>query len=698
MTSASIRGFTAANLRLNMSLESRIRATRICSVLFVIGFTWLWLARTTGTVTPAAAALLVGFVLACAAFGNLLSRMTAYLVGWHPGIAHELLIGFLFANTILFALTLASPLGIGLHVALLGVAALFSMLPRLARFPRTDLSLQAEFGSLACIVFSGVVATLWVHEQQPVVKIVGDMSIFTVWCDVFIHARAIGAFVHAHGVTTLSDIKVAGMPAAAYHFGSYMMPAALNGLTPTSAIDSYAAFHLPFGILIAGISAYVLVAIVLKATWPAVVGSAAVFALPDAYQQGFGIRYLSFEFMSQVNLGMLYGLACISMAWVFMIEACRRERPVGVAVAFAFLAACVTYKAHLFVANALILMLYPCIFFGRYRWKWRVVAALGVVVLFVSVIAAAERSPRMPYLRLDGSGMRPYVDILYDGFSSGWLKGLFGWLYYQHHVSVPTDVLLAAGLILFGSFGFWLVLTPIGLWKARPALAPRASSFVAIVVTNYMAMAMLLSTDKRLIGTPEEFLNRPHAWAYFVVVAFGAAALVIAAWQRWPLTKGWARSISIAFACIALLNVHHAAPNLETFPEWGGDWTSFAGFNSEPACLTRSAQYIHDHSGPNDLMQDSQFDRRLRTSAVAERQAYVAEGVFGGNVDTVASRIAQFRAVQSAHDVDTLKAWAAANHVDWYVMHPEDGGQWAPAFLVQAVFQCEGFSVFRFTR
>jgi hypothetical protein len=283
---------------------------------------------------------------------------------------------------------------------------------------------------------------------------------------------------------------------------------------------------------------------------------------------------------------------------------------------------------------------------------------------------------------------------LFNGFASGRIKDAFDWFFYNHHISVVTDALLAAALILFGTFGFWLFLTPIGLWAARSSLMPRALSFVAIVVVNYMAMSMLLAMDKRLIGTPEEFLNRPHAWAYFVVVAFGASALVMAMWNRWPRSKGWTLAASV-FAAGALLYVHHATPNLQTFPEWGREWASYAAFNSEPTCLIRSAQYIHDHSATAELMQDSQFDPRLRLTAISERQAYVVNADFGGQADLVAQRVAQIKTVQSSHDASALKAWAAANHIDWYLMHPEDNAQWDATFLGQAVYRCEGFGVFR---
>jgi hypothetical protein len=691
-----VRGAARAfDVRTLASSEAQIRVARLSSIAIVIVATWFWLARTTGELDPAAAGLTGGFTLGCFALGNWLSRFTGRLLSWNAGIAFELLLGFFFGNTILFVLTLASPLGIGGNLALVGLMALTTILTRRWQGPLPAGNIQAELGSLVCVLFASIVATLWVNDQQPMLRTdQGGLSVFTVWLDVFIHGRVISSFAQAHGLGSLSDIKLAGVPAVAYHFASYMMPAALDGLTTTTALDSYAAFQLPFGILLVGLAAYVLPAVVLRTTWPAVAASAALIALPDAYEQGFGIRYLSFQFMTQVNLGMLYGIACIAMAWLFMIDACRRERLVGVVVAFVLLAVCTSYKAHLFVANALILMLYPCAYFGRFRWRWRGCAALALTVLFVAVVMLSQLSPRVPTLRISGSGFKPYADILFGGFADGWLKSLFHWLYFEHHFPRVVDGAIAASLIVVASFGVWLVLTPLGLWKARRSLAPGAASFVVLIVVNYMAMSLFMALDDRGIGSQEEFVNRPHAWAFFIVVVFGAATLALVVSNARSMSRRRIWVFSSAVAVLLILSVLHFSRNLQTVPEWPA-YGTYAEFNGVPTCLIRSAQYVHDHARIDDVMQDSQFDPGFIASAIAERQAFVIRGTFGGGAAIATSRAARLETIQSSSDSDALTVWATANKIRWYLSRPEDGDRWNDAFLGQAAFSCDDFRVFR---
>lgn len=676
-----------------------MRRIRFASAAVVILASWSWLARTTGTAPVAAFALTAGFTVACLVFGEWLAGVASRFVAWQPGVAYELLLGFFFCNTLLFVLTLASPLGIATHVVLLGASAVACAVARRGRRPVPGRTLAAESGSLACIAFTALAATLWVRDTQPLMSVVDGSTVFNVWFDVFIHVREVSAFAQSHGLQSISDIKLAGVAAPAYHFASYMMPAALDALTSVSALDSYAAFQLPFGILLVGLAAYALVAVTLKTTWPAVFAAAAVVALPDAYQQGFGVHYLSFHFMSQVNLGMLYGIACIAMAWLFMIEACRRDRVRGIVASYVLLAVCLTYKAHLFVANAMILMLYPCLYFGRgverIRWWGRAMVAVALVALFVGVVSFAQMSPRVPTFRLDGSGVGPYVQILMGGFSDGWLRHAFKWLYFDHSLPRAANAILAASLILFGSFGLWIVVAPFAFWKTRRVADPRAWAFLSIIVVNYMVMSTGLALDQRGIGTPEEFVNRPQAWAYFVVVAFVAGIVAVSVADRWPIPRGRSRLLAGCLACAMLAGVFVEAHKLQTFPEWEA-YAEYADFNVAPTCLVRSAQYVRDHGRLGDRMQDSSFDPQMVATAIAERQSFVTRAGFGGNLKLVSERVDAVKAVQATADARALGAWARANRIHWYLMHPEDSGGWATHFLDQAVYRCEGFRVFRF--
>ncbi len=675
--------------------DPRVRLLRVASTGVAVIAACGWHVRTTGQAVPTALALLAVVVLTLASSGKWLTGALHRLVPVSPGVAFEFLIGFFLCNTALFAMTLISPLGIAWNAALVaGCLLLFGGWAHAAARP-VGRSVRAEAASFVTLLTAAVFATLWVTDQQPIVAVRDEDAIYSAWFDLFIHVREISAFAQSHGLSTLFDIKLSGVRAPVYHFASYMLPALVTSVGATSAMDAYAAVMLPFGLLLMGAAAYSLVTVCTRTTWPAVVAAVVLLSFPDAYQQGFGIHYLSFAFMSQVNLGMLYGIACISLAWLFMIEGCRTGLRAGVVLSFLFLALCATYKAHLFVANALVLMLYPCLFFGRHRLPVRLVAAVVATGLFMAVVHLSQQLPRVPTLRLDGSGLADYVDILMGGFADGFLKQSFTAVYYGHRWPHVVNAALAASLIVLASFGVWTVVGPLVLWRGRRSIASRTLVFIALVVGNYLAMSTLLALDERGIGSREEFVNRPHAWAYFVVVCFTAASLAHQFVPRGTrLVPRRTLALCLVVLSVASLGVSTFARDLQTLPEWSG-YGAYADFNSQPACLIRAALSIRDNAAPRDVVLDSALDARLAISAISERQTYVADAGFGGHADVVAERLAEVRPLLAAHDADALRGWAAAHRVTWLLLHADDAPGWSSRFLEQAVFRCEDYRVFR---
>ena len=672
----------------------RVDRWRLASQAVVVAVAWLWHIRSTGSVAPPALALIAALVAMTFVYGRAFQHWSRSIVAVDPGAAYQLVVGFLCFNSALFALTLASPLGMAGNLMVLGAIAIGLWL-RYRGIARCERLPSAELCSLLCIAFCAIAATAWVHEQQPVMTTAHDGRVFTVWTDVFIHARLISEFAQAHGLGTIENLRLAGGTSPIYHFASYLLPAALNAIAGTTAIDSYVAWHLPFGILLLGTAAYALIAVLVRKPWPALVATIAVVALPDALEQGFGIRLLGFHFMTQVNLGMLYGIACMTLAWILMIEACRSGRWHGVVVAFAFLALCVSYKAHLFLANALILMLYPCLRFAGLRRAQRGLLVLAVLVVFTAVVTLSQRSSSVPTIRVDGSGIVPYLAILYDGMDPGRLKTLFDRLYFGQHLPAIVNATLIGTLIAVTSFGAWLLIVPFVVRRWRRDLGPDTPFFVGLVVVNYLAMSLSLAVDDRRIGAIEELLNRPMAWAYFVLVAFVAAALYERLRMRFDRRGRRSPLLLIPLAVVALLGVQRQAVGLQLAPGWP-NLAAYADFNEVPACLVEAASFLRKHAAPGDVVLDSSFDPHFVLTALSERQAFVIAAPFAGETGGISERLTEVRALQSRADPQAFRAYAAARGIHWYVVHPDVGARWEPSFLEPAALRCGDLRVLRF--
>ena len=102
-----------------------------------------------------------------------------------------------------------------------------------------------------------------------------------------------------------------GEPLFLYHYASYAVPAAVDALTRSGAYEVFASFLLPVGVLLTGLAAFAFGGGVFG-RWPAVAASAALLLVPDAYQQGFGNKYLSVG--ASYNPAVLSGLTWSQIA------------------------------------------------------------------------------------------------------------------------------------------------------------------------------------------------------------------------------------------------------------------------------------------------------------------------------------------------------------------------------------------------
>lgn len=652
-----------------------------------------WHAKVTGGLAPAALGTLAAFAALCLGLGSALTACAPLPAEAKASPNLRFLVGFMACNTFLFALAILSPLDITgnvvLCVALAGAIAWFAR-------DRVRALAPARVGpELIALVVATIAATLWCRDGLTPIVTDGSSSVIRLWGDSYVHARIISALAQATGLASFSDIRMAGTPVYLYHYAMYATPAALTALTGTSAFAAYASFLLPFGVVLTSIAAFALVRTWWGA-WPALAAAIAVVALPDAYQQGFGNRYLSYHFMQQVNVGGLYGVACAALAWLFVITGTRSARFTAIAIGFALAGITLFYKAHVFVANSLLVLVYPCLFLPRPRPAWRAAALAGMVAVFAVGVVAGARLERAPTIRFDGSGAAAYVQRIawnYEpGMLASWLDGV------AHGAPLAGPALYAVGMamLLASTFGLWLV-AAIGVGASLRARVPAAIlAFPLLVVLNYLAMAFGLALDTKGIGSPDELLNRPLVWAYFVVAAWTAGGAWYRAWGDAPPAGPVARGALalIGLGCLAFPWMH--GENLQTYPRWTG-FETYASANTTPTCLVSAAVFLREHSGSREVIQDSENDPRFLVTAFAERQGYVT---YADNRPpaAMADRMRDLAAWRTMTDAAAIRRFAAERGIAWYLLRPTTAVAWPTQILAAPAFECGGFRVYRFVR
>ncbi|SFB74343.1 hypothetical protein [Massilia yuzhufengensis] len=609
------------------------------------------------------------------------------------GFPLQLLSGFFVFNTAFFILTLVSTLGMRVNLlimALVCLAGLWVLRKRVIANP----NVYDPIPALLAVVVSGIAATIWVTDSQAPTIAKNGVMIYQTWQDTFIHVREISEFAQARGVATIHDLRLAGVAAPIYHFASYVTAAAVTLVTPLSALEAYSGFQLPFGIFLTGLGAFSLISTLLG-RWPAVVGVVAVVLLPDAYHQGFGNRYLSYSFLAQVNLGMLYGIACAAISWMFILEACRRQKYSFILVAYIFLTMSLFYKAHVFVANAFLIMIYPCIFFETIKLRLRVFLGILGIALFIAVIALSQSTGKVPLLTLDFSGIPKYSADLLDDFDQGGLKDFFTRIFLVERPSKPLQGLYAVTMILVSTFGFWLPALAAVLIGARKHLPLVVLIFPVIVLINYVVMATGLAYDTRGIGSPDEMMNRPLVWAYYVIAAWtGGTAYFLIFGDKLPATSTSKFSLGVA-GVVALLAPLPFYERLQTFPAW--KMGRYADFNATPECLVRAAEFIRDKSEVPEIIQDSANDPKFIFTALAERQSYVSAGPFGPKFAPVQDRATALVDFMELNNENDVLNFVSKRNISWFLLRPDNKVAWPSSVFTRVKFKCGGYKLFKFS-
>jgi len=551
---------------------------------------------------------------------------------------------------------------------------------------------------LLCLLISGIGATLWCADALSPIVIDGQNTVFKLWHDSFYHTRFISAFAQSHGLGTMSDVHMAGVPLFLYHYASYFTPAAVVALTGANALEVFTGFQLPFGVLLTGLAAFAFAAS-LWGLWPGIAAACAIILLPDAYQQGFGNRYLSYNFVQQVNLAGLYGVSCAAAAWIFILNGCKAGRYGSVIIGYALILLTVAYKSPIFIANAFLAMIYPCLFFKRLRPSRRWLGATAFVLVFGVVVWLSQKVEGAPTLHPDFSfqSAAEYARIVLKGYDSGFFKSLFGSLILPHRPRVIGG-LSTAGMILLSSFGVWSVAFGVMFLCLRKRIEPAILFFPLFLIVNYLIMALGLSLNAGSLGTRDILQFEPVVWAYFGLVSWTAgAAYALAFGDALPRRRG-TRIFVVVLALSSFMIPWRFGHDLQTIPAWRGSagLDKFASFPSFPSCLVRAAKYIGHHSQTGDVIQDSENDAHMLVEALAERQEFAEDWIVEERSKRLKERIDDLTSFKATTSEAGVLAFASTNKIAWYLLRPETKVSWPKSLREKTVFDCDGYRVYRF--
>lgn len=679
-------------------IKNRSLSYRVAYLVTIALFLSLWHSRITREVSLRAFAIFVVLGGLCFIYGRLFMTLVPSFAKTKGAFSIQFLCGYLLLNALLLVLSIVTPFGIVTNSLILGGAGLLSLLfcRGAVDFAREPADYLPDF---LCLLLSGVAATLWCTDLLSGVMTDGQNMIYPIYVDGFYHVRQISSFAQAHGLKTMSDIHMSGHAPRLYHYAIYVGPAALSFFTNSSAYTMFVSFLVPFGIFLTGLAAFSLAGSVWGA-WPGLAATLAVSLLPDAYQQGFENKWLSYNFFQQVAPGGSYGVACVAIAWSFVLDGCKRGKLSSVIMGYVALLMCINYKAQFFVANAFLIMVYPCVFFPGLRMSWRVISAVTGAGLFYLVASLSQHVEGIPTLRFNGSGAMPYAHFLFAASDPGALTSFFRrtFVVLSESKAYVFLYLYLAGYLVLSTFGLWAAALVLISFLGKMRIGVAAFLFPFLIVGNYVVMSLGLATDTMGIGLPDELLHRPFVWAYFVIVTWvGAGTYVCLVGNRGPRSTS-ARIFAVLFAVCSFSVPLVCARDIQTFPA-ARQLASYRMFNSVPSDLSKACLYIRKHSETNDIIQDSENDPRWVIAALAERQDFAADSRSFVKIRLpkgLLERLHELEKAKQISDEPTLREFMHTRLISWYILRPESKVAWPSSVLNTPLFRAGDYRVYHF--
>ena len=617
--------------------------------------------------------------------GSLFAGIEALAKGVLFELPLRLLVGYAVVNTALLVLAWLSPLGIIDNFTIV-LAAVMLALFLAQRREQNQGSVAGFFAIGICILAT----TLWCQDSlDPILKKNG-VVVFKPWVDGFYHAVHIRIFAESHGASTIEDFRMQGVPARLYHYGMYMLPAFIKKV---SAIQSYAAFAgvlVPVGVLFTGLAAYAFFG-ALWGAWPGLAACAALLVLPDGAQQGMQNPFMSYQWLTQISPSATYGLALLAVAWLFVIQGCAQGHRLQLFAGWAFAGILVAYKLHFVIASSLMLLVVPALFFrAALGLKKRIAWVVAAGTFYVVALLVVQKVPGVPLIRFDGSSIGEVLYLV----STFHVPGAFREFVVEHmgrRFATTTNLLYGVPYILFTALGVFAPILVILVVALRKRTSLLYLVFPLLLLGNFLAMFFGLALDMSS-STPDELLHRPVMIVYFFVVAWigGASGLLLLNARH---ARKLARPVLIGLA--ALLMSVPASLGRGVQLMWAMPKISPVRL---PTALIRVADYIRTHGGPQDVFQDSQFDRFYAISALSERKTFVVHTLtnmpYRGEM--VAKRTVAVNRLLSLRLPKLVVATARAFGIRWFVCWRGDGVSWPPELRDHPAFRAGPFAVYDF--
>jgi hypothetical protein len=618
--------------------------------------------------------------------GSLFAASRALGAGVLFDLPLRLLVGYAVVNTALLLLAWISPFGIVVNFGLM-----FALLVWAFFATRERSRVRAASSSLWVVALSVVATTLWCQDSIRPISEHENFVVFKPWIDGFYHSVHIRIFAASHGASSIEDFRLAGVTARPYHYGIYLLPAFIKQASGIHAYSAFAGILAPVGTLFTGFAAYAFVGTLFGA-WPGLFACAALLLLPDGAQQGMQNPFMSYHWLTQISPSATYGLALLAVAWLFVLKGCSAGSRLQLLAGWLVAGSVALYKLHYVVASALLFLLVPALFFGeKVGARRRVLRVVAASVAYVACLTLGQKVPGVPLIRFDGSAAGEILRLIQTFAKPGALRE---WVVAHMGAEFPvaSNLLFGIPYVSLAAFGLFLPLLVLLAVLLRRRTSLLYVLFPGALVVNFLVMFFGLALDFDS-STPDELSHRPVMIVYFFTVTWVGGALGLLFFA-----SGWfARRARLVLPglCGVLLSVPaFFGPGVQLM--WAMPRISPVRL---PVALVRVAEYIRAHGNPEDVFQDSQYDRNYAIAALSERRTFVSHTMtsIAFRADTVATRTAAVDHLMEIQKSPKLvAATARAFGLRWFVLQRGNRVRWPPEIASHPAFTQGSFTLYEF--
>ncbi len=507
-------------------------------------------------------------------------------------------------------------------------------------------------------------AALWCWVPLGSAGNLPQTGTLSLWTDCFIHATTILGYGDFHSLGR-GNFEFIDSPRFLYHYGSFVLPAAVLPLADMSGLQAAVALHIPLGLVAMFCGVFSLagqVATSAAGRVAAALSVALLFLLPDPSTYALANGWFDVRWMLLASPGSAYAIAGVLVSLSLAKAWLDTRRPVSLVAAFVVAFMVFQLRVHMLMwyGPALVLLLIA----GEPRFRKLLPYALGVGVL--GVLAMLPFATVMPYLTFVHAGIMEPTG--YTGLYANLMAALGeGW-------AAPIGFLLLFPAMLGGL----LVLYPVFVlaWRRVGKLEP--FGLFPFMLAASGAVAILFAPASWL--DPFEFKHRAFVLLYIVALIWTVGLGTSFCFKAFGRRAAFSAAGAVAAVFLLLAAWRPAAfldagrPNFD----WGKKYVD----QPVPLDLMAAAEFVRQKaSGPEVAVvlplddQAGAADNTTFFSAIANTPTYLSRHAIRPAA-IANSRLDFLEKLRNSPDYPEVRAQMASNGLHWFVLNSAS----APAF------------------